>query len=261
MVIGLDLFQQYFKGFEDAYILIGGSAVERIITGAGLEFRTTDDLDLILVAEALTPEFIDRFWEFVKEGQYEEVQAESKDRKFFRFRKPTNAAFPKQLELFSRLADVITPKDGMRFTPIPVDEAVASLSAILMDKDYYQFTRDNSLIVNGLHRASTATLICLKAKAYLDLTERKEKGEKIDKKNINKHRNDIVRLIAIVPGDLRQQIPDSIKADLQAYIALMRKEKPEMKEVLKAAGIPKITHEEVLTIIKDIFELHQLATV
>ncbi|HEY5101421.1 MAG TPA: hypothetical protein VII70_01455 [Steroidobacteraceae bacterium] len=41
------------------------------------------------------------------------------------------------LELFCRAPDGIILVPGAHLTPIPVDEAVASLSAILLDKDYY----------------------------------------------------------------------------------------------------------------------------
>lgn len=255
MVRGLELFQQFFKGFEDAYILIGGSACERNLAESGRDFRQTDDLDIILIAEALTPAFIERFWEFVKTGKYQDQQSESKERKFYRFMEPADPAFPYQLELFSRLSDVIAPVDGMRFTPIPADEAVSSLSAILMDEDYYYFTRSTSILTNGLHLASSPALICLKAKAYLDLSARKADGEQIDTRKINKHRNDIVRLVATFPGDFRQQAPDSIKTDLRAYLALIRQQNPEMKEVLKAAGLKGTTHEQVLGVIEDVFGL------
>jgi hypothetical protein len=41
-------------------------------------------------------------------------------------------------------------------------------------------------------------LIALKARAWLDLTERAERGEQIDSKTIKKHKNDVFRSIVIL---------------------------------------------------------------
>ncbi|UVC15323.1 hypothetical protein [Mesorhizobium onobrychidis] len=46
-----------------------------------------------------------------------------------------------------------------------------------------------------------ALLIPFKARAFLDLTARAESGEKIDGKNIKKHRNDVFRLAQLLPKD------------------------------------------------------------
>lgn len=44
-------------------------------------------------------------------------------------------------------------------------------------------------------------IVLLKMKAWLDLSERKEKGESIDSKSIKKHKNDILRLITSFEKD------------------------------------------------------------
>ncbi len=41
---------------------------------AGLPVRTTQDLDLVLCVEALNIEFVEKFWEFVKQGGYSIVR-------------------------------------------------------------------------------------------------------------------------------------------------------------------------------------------
>lgn len=47
-------------------------------------------------------------------------------------------------------------------TPIPMDEAVASLSAILLDEDYYRFIHSGKLQINDLSILSAAHLIPIK---------------------------------------------------------------------------------------------------
>lgn len=46
MVKGLSIFQEWFKGFENQYVLIGGTAASISMTEAGLSFRGTKDLDI-----------------------------------------------------------------------------------------------------------------------------------------------------------------------------------------------------------------------
>ena len=53
MVKGLDLFRLHFWDYANRYVLIGGTACDIAMAGAGLEFRATKDLDIVLVVEAL----------------------------------------------------------------------------------------------------------------------------------------------------------------------------------------------------------------
>ena len=41
-------------------------------------------------------------------------------------------------------------------------------------------------------------LDCYKAKAWMDLTDRKAAGEHVDSKNIKKHKNDVFRLTELI---------------------------------------------------------------
>ncbi|HHJ53098.1 MAG TPA: hypothetical protein ENJ89_07875, partial [Caldithrix abyssi] len=68
MVKGLEIFKLFFRDYAEKYILIGGAACDILFTEAGLPFRATKDLDIVLVVEALDTEFIRRFWEFVENG-------------------------------------------------------------------------------------------------------------------------------------------------------------------------------------------------
>ena len=70
MVKGLDTFRRYFKGFEDQYVLIGGAACDNVLESNETTFRATRDLDIVLIVEALTPEFGEKFWEFIQYGNY-----------------------------------------------------------------------------------------------------------------------------------------------------------------------------------------------
>ena len=103
MVRGLDVFREHFAGHADQFVLIGGTAATLAMEEAGLEFRATKDLDIVLHIEALNPSFGEVFWRFVEAGGYEIRQASATGRPvFYRFQKPADERFPAMLELFCR---------------------------------------------------------------------------------------------------------------------------------------------------------------
>lgn len=71
MVRGLALFREHFRDFRDRYVLIGGTACDLVMADAGLPFRATKDLDIVLCLEVLDSAFARAFWRFVADGEYE----------------------------------------------------------------------------------------------------------------------------------------------------------------------------------------------
>ena len=135
------------------------------------------------------------------------------------------------IELFSRRTDAIAlPADAV-LTPLPLDDDLSSLSAILMDDDYYGFLRAGSTVVDGIPILDAAHLIPLKAKAWLDLTARKAANEPVDSRHIRKHKNDIFRLAGIVFPNHKTEAAVSIIADLAAFCAAMRAEDVDLKSL------------------------------
>ncbi|MBI2320121.1 MAG: hypothetical protein HYU75_24750 [Betaproteobacteria bacterium] len=219
MVRGLDVFRKYFAGHAGEFVLIGGTAATLAMEEAGLEFRATKDLDIVLHIEALSPAFGEVFWSFVEAGRYEIRQASDTGKPvFYRFQKPGDERFPVMLELFSRAPDGIKLAEGSHLTPIPIDEAVASLSAILLDDAYYEFILAGRREVDGLPWVGEDRLIPLKASAWLDLGERQAKGEHVDTKNIRKHANDVLRLSQLLVPDVRIPVPTRIAEDLNRFL-------------------------------------------
>jgi len=106
----------------------------------------------------------------------------------------------------------------VHLTPIPIDEAVASLSAILLDDTYYEFILAGRREVDGLPWVGEDRLIPLKASAWLDLGERQAKGEKVDTKNIRKHANDVLRLSQLLAPDVRIPVAGRIAEDLNRFL-------------------------------------------
>ena len=110
-----------------------------VMDEAGVDFRATKDFDIVLCIEVLDKSFAEAFWAFVKEGGYQNQQRSTGKKVFYRFNKPGDERYPFMLELFSRAPDTLVLGDDSHLTPIPITEDVSSLSAILLDADYYQF--------------------------------------------------------------------------------------------------------------------------
>nr|MDA3785494.1 hypothetical protein [Deltaproteobacteria bacterium] len=88
MVKGLDRFKEHFQEFADQYILIGGVACYLAMDDAGLDFRATKDLDIVLCVEALDKYFVKAFWNFIREGEYQIQEKSTGEKQFYRFYKP-----------------------------------------------------------------------------------------------------------------------------------------------------------------------------
>ena len=70
MVYGVEKFKEAFAAFQDCYVVIGGTACDAVLAGSRMRARATDDIDMIVVVEKLTPEFVETFWKFIIEGEY-----------------------------------------------------------------------------------------------------------------------------------------------------------------------------------------------
>ena len=118
MVKGLDTFREYFKDFEEQYVLNGGAACDILFASNEGQFRATSDLDMVLIVEALTQEFGDKFWEFIESGKYRNKAANTGNPQFYRFDKPENDSYPKMIELFARTDFKLKEMNGL--TPIHI---------------------------------------------------------------------------------------------------------------------------------------------
>lgn len=250
MVKGLARFRDHFASYQDHYVLIGGTASHLAMQEVGSDFRATKDLDIVLCLEALNVEFAEQLWDFIKSGKYQHRQKSTGRTNFYRFTEPEEDDYPFMLELFSRVPDVITLKDrDAELTPIPIDEEVSSLSAILLNEDYYHLIHENKHIIDELSTIGPECIIPLKARAYIDLSERKANGESVDSKNIKKHKNDIFRLFTILEPNLSILLTDAIKNDLRKCLDMLNQETIDVKPL----GIRHMNHKDVIAELQRIF--------
>jgi len=252
MVTGLEHFVQFFRGLQDCFILIGGTACDLWFTDKGLAFRATKDLDIVLVAEATRPDFFQRFWEFIRDGAYESHQQNNPPPNYYRFKKPANPLHPSMIELFTR--NILEVPGDVRLTPIPAGDRLSSLSAILIDDEYYQFIVDSRITINGVPTVPVQCLIPLKARAYLNLLESQSKGEQIDAGQIKKHRNDVFRLYLTLAPDNRFPLPAKLKYDVDEFLGRFVSDSPDWPNIQQAVdGLP--ARQSVIAQIRENFGL------
>lgn len=256
MVIGLDKFKEYFAGYEGNYIIIGGTACDLILEESPIVPRATKDIDIILIIEAMSADFAKRFWQFIADGDYEQRQRNIADSgsktEFYRFIKPKRKGFPKMLELFSRRPEILG-KTNFHLTPIPVEESVSSLSAILLNDDYYNYTLANSRVADGIHFADVSALICLKAKAYVELKVRMDNGDKVDRHDLLKHLVDIIKLTLTLSDKMPPYVlNETLRENIDLFIRLNENSFPE-QNVIDSLNLHKRTIINAWDLLKKLF--------
>lgn len=193
----LDIFKNYFWDYKDQYVLIGGSATKLVLEDADLRARATKDLDIVLCAKALTREFVSKFWEFISAGGYEIKKRSNGGSVYYRFEKPTIEGFPYMIELLSERVEYFEETNQI-VLPLVIDDDIVSLSAIILNQEYYDFLMDNKIEFDGIIIADERLLIPLKVSAYMDINRRREAGEQAKGDDIKKHKNDVIRLAVLL---------------------------------------------------------------
>ena len=226
-VNGLGIFAEKLGRYSDNFIIVGGTACSLEMNDAGIDFRTTNDIDMIVIVEELSANFGNAFWNFIKDGGYEFWKSNDTAH-FFRFLKPKNPVYPKMIELFSRKQDWIPDDMAGKYTKIVVSDEISSLSAILLDDEYYRFLKEGAKIVNNLPVLKPIYLIAFKAKAHVDLTKKHSEGQNVNARDLKKHKNDILRLVQLLNPEEVISVTDSVKSDMREFFDLLETENTDM---------------------------------
>lgn len=231
MVTGFAEFRKWFEEFEGQYVVIGGTACDLLMEDADIPFRATKDIDIVLIVESMTREFGKHFWQYIKEADYKHRNKNTGEVQFYRFTEPKSKAYPYMIEIFSKKPEFISLEEDAVLTPLPIADEISSLSAILLNDSYYEFLKKGQIIINGIPVLKAECLIPFKAKAWLDLSERKARGERIDSKAIRKHKNDVFRLTSLLTVNSRQELIGEIYEDMRAFLAEMQEESVDLKSL------------------------------
>ncbi len=253
MVVGIDKFREHFAAHENQYAIIGGAACDLLFDAAGLSFRATKDIDMVLCVEVVDAAFGETFKAFIDAGGYEARERSDGKKEFYRFHRPKDETYPFMIELFSRKPEALNLPDDAGLTPIPVDEDVVSLSAILLEEGYYEALQGAKRDMDGITIIDETLLIPFKARAFLDLTDRKAQGENIDSRNIKKHRNDVFRLAQLLPEGAKIEMPEQIREDMSRFLDLAEADKTLNPKDLDV----RLTREEAIALLRSAYGLMQ----
>ena len=197
LVAGIEAFRDAMAGHEDKYVLIGGGACSLLFEGTPRDFRLTKDLDIVVLAASDDVEFGRALWSFVRTGGYTCGFREDGSSRYYRFslpseRQESGIGMPSEIELFSHAKWPVS--DGVTIVPIPFDKGISSLSAILLDEDYYEFIKQGIISRYGVPLPDVLHIIPLKMRAHIDLNKRHDGGEHIRRRDLTKHRGDVLAL-------------------------------------------------------------------
>lgn len=222
MITGFEKFEEAFAPHRESFILIGGTAVQMVLgqheTSKGManRARVTHDIDLLVVTDNLTDAFKAAFHKFIEGGEYDCYFSEERPH-YYRFLNPKNSTYPAKIELLSH---TLLNIPGIRYTPL-APERDESMSAIVLDEDLYQYGLDHCDLRYGIKCLKPEALIVFKIVAYLNLMEEyKKKGDARRRKDANKHRNDVFRILEHIMPSARADISEILMPRIREFIAL-----------------------------------------
>lgn len=242
MVRGLDVFREWFAEYPSRYVVIGGTACNLVFAQYGAPERATHDIDMVVVAEAFDRRFYERFVSFVRAGGY---RNRSKSDKYvlYRFESPRDEGFPPKIELLSKRPDYL---DGIEadLGRLRTIDAAGSLSAILLDEEYYGLLDRGIVEIEGLPVLGLHYLPVFKMHAWANLTRDKAAGKNVHSDEINKHRRDVLRLCALFEPGTRIGLPPSVADEVRGFVEA----RPWDDNMMRNLGL-RITAEEMAELI------------
>lgn len=248
MVRGIDKFREYFKDDTDSYVIIGGLATALIVGDLGFIARATKDIDLVVISKD-NEEFIKKFLRFIKQGDYKTKQRTKNDskRNLFRFLDSEDKDYPEMLELFAvhdEDSQIVT--DG-NIIPIETPEFYDYLSAILLDRDYYDLLVKHTSYLDGLHIATTEVLIPLKMHAHMNLIDGEAHYD-------DKHLKDVIRLTALLDGE-SVELKGNPKEDFIKFVPLLEEvEQERISSIYRSMRAPSLQKDELIELLKKTYQ-------
>lgn len=137
--------------------------------------------------------------------------------------------------------------------PIQNDE-FTKLSAILLDDEYFNLIKDGvKKSTEGFSIINEKIVMCLKARAFRDLRERKVAGDKhIDSKDIQKHLKDIFRLVPSLNDGSSISLKGRPQKDMQLAVDELNKlDARTVKQFM--SGNPIVNKNELLEFVRKAF--------
>jgi phosphorylcholine metabolism protein LicD len=247
MVRGLDHFKDFFRGYSESFILVGGVASYLLLDEVGApKVRPTKDLDIVLMMKP-NEKFLNAIKAYIKDGGYEIQKGDRDQATFYRFQKPADDKFPLMIELFATTDSSFELFEDQHIIPISRTEGIESLSAILLDEEYYSIIKKNAVEKDGIYILNEKALIPFKAKAYLEIKERKE-----DSKNWKKHRSDIINLaVTFLTESTKEELAGKVRGHFVEFMEQFKKE--ITPEIIQGACGQKIPPDKIIELLETTF--------
>jgi hypothetical protein len=251
LVYGLENFKEWMRDFSASYVLIGGSACSILFNQNGEDFRLTKDLDIVVLTDKADKQFATAFWSFIKSGGYKCGGRNDTAVKYYRFTLPVEQigrGFPELIELFARHPDFELKNEESEIAPLPLDDDISYLSAIILDEEYYDFLRSGVVSVNDIPIVDTLHIIPLKMRAHIDLNNRHTSGAKLNDRDLKKHRNDVVRLSELLAPNDRIALNGQMVEDASRFLVDLRLHSQRLTRAREKSRI-----EETIQILRDTY--------
>ncbi|MBU0504639.1 MAG: hypothetical protein ABII18_00520 [bacterium] len=247
MIKGWEHFKIHFRQFSKDFILVGGVASHLQLEEIGApKVRPTKDLDIVLMMRP-SHDFLNHLKKYIKDGGYEIQKGDDEHAWFYRFQNPKHNDYPEMIELFASANKDLNLFEEQHIIPVTTPTGIISLSAILLDDDYFELIKNNAVENDGIYLLSPLALIPFKAKAYLEIKERKE-----DSKKWKKHRSDIINLtVSFLNKDNKALLTGQVREHFKEFITQLNKEMTD--DIIKGACQEKITKDEVITLLEEVF--------
>ena len=232
-------FRKAFQEYPECYTVIGGAACFILMNEVNLEFRATKDVDMILILEDRGEAFAKAFWDYIVAGGYTCGWKESEVH-YYRFTDP-KPGYPAQIELFSRRAGF---SSDSRIIPVHISEDVSSLSAIVLDDDFYDFMMQGRTLVDGLSILDAGHIIPFKMFAWLENIKQRNDGKHVNTDDIRKHKNDVFRLIELINPDKKITVTGHVRNCVERFLSEI------VNDSVSPVFLKNRTFEDALDIIK-----------
>lgn len=228
VVQGLEVFRQYLAGQEEKFVIVGGTAIQ-LVRGQYLEDgsnafsgepRVTKDIDILVVIDKLDQDFINAIQKLIVDGEYQ-CEKKKETNYYYRFVQKNNLSFPGKIELLTR--DPFPENDKFKYASL-TGGFKGSLSAIVLDSEYYAFAKDHTEKINGLYSLPEIGLIVLKVSASLNrLEEYQKKSEQAKDRDYfyldyQKHLQDVFLLVGELKPEVKADVSEKIKNRLTEFI-------------------------------------------
>ena len=145
--------------------------------------------------------------------------------------------------------DILMSNADMEFRATKdIDDETSSLSAILLNEDFYKLMMQGRTVMDGISVLAPEYLIPFKMFAWLDLKARKKKGEHVNERDLKKHKYDVFRLLQIVSIDAVIETDGLVHDSIVAFCDSIMEERLPLDQI----GI-SLTKDEGIHILKKLY--------